>query len=82
MIYKIIEETSIQSLEYKVNLMIENGWKPIGGVTIKTDKINNSNQVIYLQSILNDNKVLHNKKEVIDSDRKNELKKLYKKNKE
>ncbi len=77
MLYKIIEETSISSLEHTVNLMMESGWKPIGGITIKMDQSNNSNQLIYLQSLLNDNKNLQNKGVVSDSEKK-ALKNLYK----
>ena len=32
MVYKIIEEASIESLEQEVNRYIDSGWMPVGGV--------------------------------------------------
>lgn len=34
MIYKILTEDNVDSLEGSVNDLIETGWKPIGGVTV------------------------------------------------
>jgi len=76
--YKILESSSSKELENQVKLLIELGWKPIGGVSIGVLTIKDRFEYTYVQTLINENKSLVNKK-TDDEIRKKELKNLYKK---
>ena len=78
MSYKIVESLSSKELEYQVKLLIELGWKPIGGVSIGVIIIKDRLEYNYVQTLIHENKSLINNK-TDEEKRKKDLKNLYKK---
>ena len=77
--YKIVESLSTKELENQVKLLIQLGWKPIGGVSIGVITIKDRLEYLYVQTLIHENKSVINKKVEDDEKRKKDLKNLYKK---
>ena len=52
MSYKIVESLSSKELEYQVKLLIELGWKPIGGVSIGVIIIKDRLEYNYVKNLI------------------------------
>jgi hypothetical protein len=78
MSYKIVESLSSKELENQVKLLIELGWKPIGGVSIGVIIIKDRLEYKYVQTLTHENKSVVNDK-TDNEKRKKDLKNLYKK---
>ena len=78
MSYKIVESLSSKELENQVKLLIELGWKPIGGVSIGVIIIKDRLEYNYVQTLIHENNSIIT--DIKDEEkRKKELKNLYKK---
>jgi hypothetical protein len=78
MSYKILESLSIKDLENQVKLLLEIGWRPIGGIAVGVITIKDKLESKYFQTLIWDKELINNDiKE--DEKRKKELKMLYKK---
>ena len=44
--YKIIKESTERSLETAVNILLSDGWQPLGGVALNAEEIEEYLQVV------------------------------------
>lgn len=52
MAYQVIQETSIEKLESKINALLKANWKLQGGVSVTYNRGAGSNEMFYAQAVV------------------------------
>lgn len=50
--YKVLQETSIEKLEIKINEFLNSNWKLQGGVSVTYNRGTGSNEMFYAQALI------------------------------